>query len=74
MDLVQPRPTISTTHGTQCTANAVGRTQGWAFNSNKWSINAYGTDGAGFEPYFVIMKLFHLYKLLILSMVQRSNN
>lgn len=56
------RPTITTTHGTQCTANAVGRTQGWAFNSNKWSINAYGTDGAGFEPYFVIMKLFHLYK------------
>jgi len=58
----QARPTISTTHGTQCTANAVGRTQGWAFNANKWSINAYGTDGASFEPYFDIMKLFHLAK------------
>jgi len=53
------RPTISTNHGTQCTANAVGRNQGWAFNANKWSINAYGTDGADFEPYFDIMKLFH---------------
>jgi len=53
------RPTISTTHGTQCTANAVGRNQGWAFNANKWSINAYGTDGADFEPYYNIMKLFH---------------
>jgi len=56
------RPTISTTHGTQCTANTVGRNQGWAFNANKWSINAYGTDGADFEPYYDIMKLFHLAK------------
>lgn len=60
----QARPTISTTHGTQCTANAVGRTQGWAFNANKWSVNAYGTDGTSFEPYYNLMKLFHLYKPL----------
>jgi hypothetical protein len=53
------RPTITTTHGTQCTANAVGRTQGWAYNANKWSVNAYGTNGTDFEPYFTIMKLFH---------------
>jgi hypothetical protein len=53
------RPTIDTTHGTQCTANAVGRTQGWAYNANKWSVNAYGTDGTDFEPYFTMMKLFH---------------
>jgi hypothetical protein len=53
------RPTIATEHGTQCTANAVGRTQGWAYNSNKWSVNAYGTDGTDFEPYFTMMKLFH---------------
>ena len=53
------RPTITTTHGTQCTANAVGRTQGWAYNANKWSVNAYGTDGTDFEPYFTMMKLFH---------------
>lgn len=56
------RPTISTTHGTQCTANTVGRTQGWAYNANKWFINAYGTNGVDFEPYFNIMKLFHLAK------------
>lgn len=53
------RPTITTTHGTQCTANAVGRTQGWAYNANKWFVNAYGTNGTDFEPYFNIMKLFH---------------
>jgi len=56
------RPTINTTHGTQCSANTYGRTQGWAFNSNKWVINAYGTNGADVEQYFTIMKLFHLYK------------
>jgi hypothetical protein len=53
------RPTITTTHGTQCTANAVGRTQGWAYNANKWFVNAYGTNGTDFEPYFTMMKLFH---------------
>lgn len=56
------RPTISTTHGTQCSANAYGRTQGWAFNANKWVINAYGTSGSDIEQYFDLMKLFHLYK------------
>lgn len=56
------RPTNGTTHGTQCAANTYGRTQGWAFNSNKWFINAYGTNGSDIEPYFDIMKLFHLYK------------
>lgn len=56
------RPTISTTHGTQCAANAFGRTQGWAFNSNKWVVNAYGGNGTDIEQYFDLMKLFHLYK------------
>jgi len=53
------RPLINTTHGTQCTANAVGRTQGWAYNANKWSVNVYNEDGTDFEPYFTMMKLFH---------------
>ena len=53
------RPTIDTTHGTQCTASAVGRTQGWAYNANKWFINVYGTNGVDFEPYFNMMKIFH---------------
>ena len=56
------RPNNGTTHGTQCSANTYGRTQGWAFNSNKWVINAYGNSGSDVEQYFDIMKLFHLYK------------
>ena len=56
------RPTIDTNHGTQCCANAFGRTQGWAFNANKWFINAYGDSGSDIEQYFDILKLFHLYK------------
>jgi len=56
------RPTNGTSHGTQCAANAFGRTQGWAFNANKWVVNAYGTNGSDIEQYFDLMKLFHLYK------------
>lgn len=56
------RPTNGTSHGTQCSANAYGRTQGWAFNANKWVINAYGSSGSNIEQYFDLMKLFHLYK------------
>lgn len=56
------RPTNGTSHGTQCSANAYGRTQGWAFNANKWVINAYGNNGSDIEQYFDLMKLFHLYK------------
>lgn len=56
------RPTNGTDHGTDCCAETFGRTQGWAFNSNKWFINAYGTNGSDIEQYFTIMKLFHLYK------------
>lgn len=56
------RPTNGTSHGTQCAAMAFGRTQGWAFNANKWVINAFGNSGTDFEEYFDIQKLFHLYK------------
>lgn len=56
------RPTNGTSHGTQCAANAFGRTQGWAFNANKWVVNAYGNSGTDIEQYFDLMKLFHLYK------------
>lgn len=56
------RPTITTQHGTQCSANAYGRNQGWAFNANKWVINAYGYNSTDIEQYFDIQKLFHLYK------------
>jgi len=56
------KPQIQTNHGTQCTANAVGRNQGWAFNANKWSINSLNAVGLSNEPYFDIIKLFHLAK------------
>lgn len=56
------RPTNGTDHGTDCAANTYGRTQGWAFNCNKWSVNAYGNNGTDIEQYFDMMKLFHLYK------------
>jgi hypothetical protein len=56
------RPTNGTDHGTDCAANTYGRTQGWAFNCNKWSVNAYGNNGTAVEQYFDMMKLFHLYK------------
>merc|ERR1712093_313490 len=49
-------------HGTPCASQVYGRNYGYAFNSNKWYINAYGTYGTGVEKYFDILKLFHLYK------------
>jgi len=49
-------------HGTCCAALTYGRTQGWAYNANKWFIDAYGSYGVGLEQYFDIMKIFHLNK------------
>tara|TARA_B100001250_G_scaffold43195_1_gene34076 strand:- start:6844 stop:9288 length:2445 start_codon:yes stop_codon:yes gene_type:complete len=46
-------------HGTPCASLAYGRNYGWAFNANKWYINAYGTYGVGVEKYFDITKIFH---------------
>jgi hypothetical protein len=52
-------PTIATTHGTQCAGAAFGRTQGWAYNANKWVVNVYGSSSLGTEEYFDMLKLFH---------------
>jgi hypothetical protein len=51
-------------HGTPCAGQAYGRTYGWAYNANKWFINAYGSYGFGFnvDLYFDIMKIFHVNK------------
>lgn len=50
-------------HGTACSGQAYGRTQGWAYNANKWVINAYGTYGLfPFDNYFDVVKIFHLNK------------
>lgn len=47
------------THCTPCMALTYGRTQGWAYNANKWVLNLYGTNGADIEPGFDIQKIFH---------------
>jgi hypothetical protein len=51
-------------HGTACASLAYGRTFGWAYNANKWFINAYGSLGFGFnvDRYFDVMKIFHVNK------------
>ena len=54
--------TNGSNHGTQCSASTYGRTQGWAFNCNKWFVNSFGTNGTDMEQYFDMLKLFHLYK------------
>jgi len=51
-------------HGTPCTAQTFGRTHGWAYNANKWMLDAYGGYGFGLnvDLYFDVMKIFHLNK------------
>ena len=52
----------SSTHGTQCAASTFGRTQGWAYNANKWVLNLYGSRSSGIEAGFDAQKLFHQMK------------
>lgn len=49
-------------HGTPCAALTYGRTQGWAYNANKWVLNLYGLNGSGIEQGFDLVKIFHLIK------------
>ena len=51
-------------HGTPCAGQAYGRTFGWAYNANKWFIDAYGSNGFGLnvDLYFDVMKIFHVNK------------
>ena len=46
-------------HSTPCNALTYGRTQGWAYNANKWAHNLYGTYGSDIERGFDIQKIFH---------------
>jgi len=56
-------PTISiydiAEHSTPCCALTFGRTQGWAYNANKWALNLYGYYGTDIERGFDIQKIFH---------------
>ena len=47
------------THCTPCMALTYGRTQGWAYNANKWVFNLYGSNGSDIEPGFDLQKIFH---------------
>jgi hypothetical protein len=49
------------THGTPCAGQTYGRTHGWAYNANKWFVDAYGDYGFGLnvDLYFDVMKIFH---------------
>jgi len=54
---------VDGTHGTPCMGLTYGRTFGWAYNANKWFVNAYGTNGLWpIDNYFDILKVFHLAK------------
>ena len=46
-------------HGTACAGLTYGRTQGWAYNSNKWAFNLYNSYGTDIEEGFDIVKIFH---------------
>ena len=52
-------PLGAQTHGTCCCACAFGRTQGWAFNANKWFINAIGNYNPGVGAAWEIQQIFH---------------
>ena len=49
-------------HGTPCASQAYGRQYGWAYNSNKWYLNLYGSSNNGYEKGFDIIKVFHQIK------------
>ena len=52
------------THGTQCAGLTFGKTQGWAYNANKWVVDVYGDSFLGFEQYFDIIVIKNLLSLL----------
>jgi len=49
-------------HGTPCASQTYGRQYGWAYNSNKWYLNLYGSNNNGYEKGFDIIKVFHQIK------------
>lgn len=61
-DNAGPPPFSVTRHSTCCCALTFGRTQGWAYNANKWVLNLYGSYGSGIEQGFDLQKLFHQMK------------
>lgn len=56
------KPLSSANHGTACSGLTFGRTYGWAYNANKWTVDSIGFYGTDIEIYFDILKIFHQYK------------
>jgi hypothetical protein len=52
---------IRGSHGTPVAACVYGRTQGWAFNANKWFLSTWGLSN-DYEKIFLIQEIFHRYK------------
>ena len=47
-------------HATPCMSQAYGKTQGWAFNANKWHMSIiWSTGAASIDSCFKILKIFH---------------
>ena len=57
-------PNGSTSHGSKCMGCTYGKTQGWAFNANKWFINNIGNYSAGIASTWEIQQIFHRHKPL----------
>ena len=49
-------------HGTACASLAYGRTQGWAYNANKWGLSVTTMFGAQTEEIFDLITVFHKIK------------
>ena len=50
-------------HATPCMSQAYGKTQGWAFNANKWHMSIIWSTGAlSIDSCFKILKIFHQVK------------
>tara|TARA_B100001094_G_scaffold288972_1_gene305550 strand:+ start:11778 stop:14051 length:2274 start_codon:yes stop_codon:yes gene_type:complete len=50
------------THGTPCMSQTYGRTQGWAYNANKWFVAIMGGYSLDYETYFDLLKIYHQIK------------
>ena len=55
-------PNGNMAHGSKCMACTYGKTQGWAFNANKWFINNIGNYNTGIAAAWEIQQIFHRHK------------
>jgi len=58
----QSYPTGGGRHGTPCASQVYGRQYGWAYNANKWYLNMFGTNNAGYAAGHDFQTVFHKVK------------